>query len=80
MKKNELPPRLVAVLDKRGWNLEIYGAIYNKCATAKVLGQDEYRAGMDLAEIGFMTVARRPLWKGHSYQGQEVSFQSYVPL
>lgn len=77
---NHLPLKFKTALQKRGWSQELYVPIYDKCATFQALtGEEHYRA-MHLHEIGFMTVTRTPIWKGDSYAGMKVEFQSYVPV
>lgn len=80
MNKNQYPLKFTSALEKREWNIELYGPVYDKCSTPQALTGDEYHMAQHLAEIGFMTVKRTPIWRGDSYAGQKISFQSFIPI
>lgn len=80
MKKKDLPASFLHQMEKQGWDWEIYGTVYLKCASTQKLTGDDYHNAMTLAELGLMQVSRKPIWRGGSYVGQEVSFQNYYPV
>ena len=78
--QKQLPKSLISELKKRGWRLDIYGALFLSCLTQKKLYGDDYSYASHLAEIGFMTVKKKPIWNNGSYHGNQVEFTSYIPI
>lgn len=78
--KKQYGAHLPTILERKGWPLDIYGPVYNKCAQAQILTGDEYKIGMDLHEIGLMTITRTPIWNGDQYKGVKISFLAFVPI
>lgn len=76
----ELPPSLIIDLDKRGWSLDIYGAVFRKCASPQVLIAEEFYTADQLHGIGWMTMERTPIWSNDSYKGMRIKFTSFIPI
>ncbi len=80
MSKTKYGSRFTSALERKGWSVEIYGPVWEKCATPQALREEEYNHAMHLAEIGLMTITRTPIWIGGSFAGVKVEFLKYVPL
>lgn len=79
MTQEEIPVSLLNALTRLDWHIDVHSEAWLKCNEPVMLWGDDYHAGMNLKEVGFMEVTFKPIWKKGIFSGFEVWFKNYSP-